>query len=55
MDHDDQDDVLDIDDALVEEKEDEEIPAGFSEVDPITGLPIPAEVDVPEEEEEDTF
>jgi hypothetical protein len=56
MHDDDQDDVLDIDDALVEDKEDEDIPAGFTEVDPITGLPVPVDdVSVDENEEEDTF
>ena len=55
--HDDElDDVMDIDDALVEgeEKVEPEIPTGFSEVDPITGLPIlPDDVPDNDGEEED--
>jgi len=47
MNHDD-DDVLDIDDAIMEEGE-EKMPDGFHATDPETGLPVP------EEDEDESF
>ena len=55
MHDDEQDDVMDIDGALIEEDEDK-IPDGFHATDPETGLPIPEDdLGLEEDEGRETF